>query len=85
MVLWNDHPLSIYAKPLKTLVDGVVYYDVDQDVKSREYITTEKARLIQKLVEAKKNGGNVVPVSISYDELNECEVDYHHATSILVR
>ena len=85
LVLWNDHPLSIYAKPLKTLVDGVVYYDVDQDVKSREYITTEKARLIQKLVEAKKNGGNVVPVSISYDELNECEVDYHHATSILVR
>ena len=85
LVLWNDHPLSIYAKPLKTLVDGIVYFDVDQDAKSREYIAAEKARLVQKLLDTKKNGGNVVPVSISYEELNECEVDYHHATSIIVR
>jgi imidazolonepropionase-like amidohydrolase len=26
-VLWNDNPLSIYAKVEKTIIEGVVYYD----------------------------------------------------------
>ena len=28
VVLWNDHPLSIYAKPLNTIIDGTVYFDI---------------------------------------------------------
>ena len=31
LVLWSDHPLSIYAQALKTIVDGVVYFDRDRD------------------------------------------------------
>ena len=27
LVLWSDEPLSIYAKPLYTLVDGIIYFD----------------------------------------------------------
>ena len=49
IVLWSDHPLSIYARVNKTLVDGIVYYDIDDDIKARQSIKTERARLIQKI------------------------------------
>lgn len=56
VVLWNDNPLSIYAKVEKTLIDGIVYYDAEEDVKLREEIRKERARLIQKMI-TEKNGG----------------------------
>lgn len=56
VVLWSDNPLSIYAKVEKTLVDGIVYYDAEDDAKMREEIRKERARLIQKMI-AEKNGG----------------------------
>src|SRR5580698_1065580 len=27
VVLWSDNPLSIYAKPLYSIVDGTIYFD----------------------------------------------------------
>ena len=48
VVLWSDNPLSIYAKAEKTLIDGVIYFDREEDTKKREYIQKERARLIQK-------------------------------------
>jgi hypothetical protein len=56
VVLWNDNPLSVYAKVEKTLIDGIVYYDAEEDVKMREEIRKERARLIQKMI-TEKNGG----------------------------
>lgn len=56
VVLWSDNPLSIYAKVEKTFVDGVCYYDNEEDKKKREWIKTERNRLIQKMLRAKKNG-----------------------------
>ena len=49
LVLWSDHPLSIYARVNKTLVDGIVYYDADEDIRARQDIAAERARLIQKI------------------------------------
>jgi len=54
LVLWSDHPLSIYAKPLKTIVDGIVYYDVERDIMLRKNIIQERNRLIQKMLGEKK-------------------------------
>ncbi|HMN88976.1 MAG TPA: amidohydrolase [Saprospiraceae bacterium] len=31
IVIFNAHPLSIYAVPQKTIVDGVVYFDISKD------------------------------------------------------
>ena len=56
LVLWNDNPLSIYAKAEKTMVDGVVYYDVAEDQQKRQVIREERARLIARMKEAKKGG-----------------------------
>ncbi len=57
LALWSDHPLSIYAKAEKTLVDGIVYYDMERDLAMRDAIRAERARLIQKMIKAKKSGG----------------------------
>jgi imidazolonepropionase-like amidohydrolase len=58
IVLWSDHPLSIYAKAEKTFVDGVLYYDIEKDKKLREEINAERNRLIQKMIVAKKGGAS---------------------------
>ena len=56
VVLWNNNPTSIYAKPEKTIVDGKILYDVNEDVKLRANMAKEKARIIQKMI-LEKNGG----------------------------
>ena len=53
LVLWSGHPLSIYSKAEKTLVDGTVYYDAATDLVRREEIQLERARLIEKMRQAK--------------------------------
>lgn len=54
VVLWNNHPLSIYAKPEKTIIEGIIYYDIMQDLKLRKDIEIERSRLIQKMKNEKK-------------------------------
>ncbi len=55
-VLWNDNPLSIYAKPLQTYVDGRLYFDIENDRQAREEISKERNRIIQKMIDDKKGG-----------------------------
>ena len=57
LVLWTDHPLSIYAIAEKTMVDGIVYFDQEEDQKRKYAIQLERARLIQKMKDAKGRGG----------------------------
>ena len=56
LVLWSDNPLSIYAKVEKTIIDGTIYFDKDIDLKMQIADRKEKARIIEKMIEAKKNG-----------------------------
>ena len=48
LVLWTGNPLSIYSKVEKTWIEGVLYYDVEEDEYLQSYLKSEKARLIQK-------------------------------------
>ncbi len=74
LVLWSDNPLSIYAKAEKTFVDGIMYYDVEKDAVMRKEIAMERTRIIQKLLEEKKDGGSTSPAKPSMRIINECEV-----------
>lgn len=56
VVLWSDNPLSIYAKAEKTWVDGILFFDRQEDVNMQEWVRTERARLIQKMQAGKKGG-----------------------------
>ncbi|RMG82059.1 MAG: amidohydrolase [Bacteroidetes bacterium] len=57
VVVWSDHPLSIYAKAEMTFVDGIKFFDRAEDAKMHEDIQKERNRLIQKMLAVKKNGG----------------------------
>lgn len=61
LVLWSDHPLSIYAKAEKTMIDGRIYYDIEEDAKKRNIVAKERARLMQKMQNAQKNGAATQP------------------------
>ncbi|KAA3639218.1 MAG: amidohydrolase [Proteobacteria bacterium] len=47
LVLWSDKPLSIYAQAEKTMVDGVIYFDRDQQTALERQINEEKMALIK--------------------------------------
>ena len=73
LVVWNDNPLSIYAKPEKTFVDGVLYYDLESDKLLRNDIRNEKARLVKKMMDAKKNGEKTQKAAKTDEELYHCD------------
>ena len=56
LVLWTDNPLSIYAKVEKTVIDGAVYFDAQQDLQKRQEIAQERARLTGKMRGDKLSG-----------------------------
>ncbi len=73
LVLWTDNPLSIYAKADKTIIDGQIYFDREEDAKLREEIKKERARIINKLIAEKNKGGKVVKPSGRRRGLDHCD------------
>ncbi len=72
VVLWSDHPLSIYAKAEKTIIDGVIYYDSERDLLLRNELQKERQRLIQKMLS--NEGEKSVPAaSNDKSKVKHCE------------
>lgn len=82
LVLWSDHPLSIYAKAEKTMVDGIIYFDREKDMEMRRQIAAERNRLIQKMLEEKRSGGPAGPATPSFRQVNSC-MDHAHTHGLL--
>jgi imidazolonepropionase-like amidohydrolase len=57
LVLWNNHPLSIYTKAEKTWIEGALYFDTEMDKQKREDIKKERNILIQLMAKEKNGGG----------------------------
>ncbi|MEC3965534.1 amidohydrolase family protein [Flagellimonas halotolerans] len=71
VVLWSDHPLSVYAKAEKTLIEGKVYFDLEKDKKLRESIKKERNQLIGMMLnENKKGEKSRTPVQSKKEEFN---------------
>ncbi|MBP1597670.1 MAG: amidohydrolase [Acidobacteria bacterium] len=45
LVIWNRHPLSIYAVAQKTIIDGQVYFDIQKDLEMRKRMEEERKSL----------------------------------------
>jgi imidazolonepropionase-like amidohydrolase len=60
LVLWSDHPLSIYAKVEKTFVDGICFFDREKDAQQKILVEQERSRIIQKMIQAKKGGERTI-------------------------
>lgn len=72
VVLWNNHPLSVYAKAEKTFVDGVCLFDMKEDQQKRQNIRVERNRLIQKMLSAKAAGEKTQPALYMKEKHYHC-------------
>ncbi len=53
-VIWNGNPLSSYSRVLQTWIDGRKYFDAEKDVAMRKQIRQQRAALIQRVLQVKK-------------------------------
>ncbi|MGM0480956.1 MAG: amidohydrolase family protein [Pseudomonadota bacterium] len=51
-VLWNNYPLSAYARAQQTWINGRKYFDRQQDQQRQQQVKAEKNALIQKVLAA---------------------------------
>jgi imidazolonepropionase-like amidohydrolase len=75
LVLWDNHPLSIYARSELTLVDGTAYYEKAKNEAMMKYIQTERARIIAKMKDVKSNGGKTTKYVPKPQHLWSCKED----------
>lgn len=76
VVLWNDHPLSMYAKPEKTLIEGAVYFDIEEDLQKRNAIKNERNELITMMLNEKNGGGKTQAPRKKTQRDFHCETDH---------
>ena len=72
LVLWSDNPLSIYAHPLQTWVDGRLMFSTELDAQKKLFIQSERTRLINLMLQAKANGETTVKPTTKFNTLYEC-------------
>jgi len=72
LVLWTDNPLSVYAKVDKTIIDGQIYFDKEEDSRLRQEIKSERARIIAKLLVEKQKGVKTVKPITKQQRLYHC-------------
>lgn len=73
LVLWNHHPLNMYAKAQMTMVEGVIYFSVEKDAKQREEIKNERNLLIAEMLKAKNKGMKTQPVVKKKERHMHCD------------
>ncbi len=73
LVLWSEHPMSVYAKAEMTFIDGIKYFDRKEDLKLREEIRKERARLVQKTLAAKASGASTQKVKGKWRKHYHCD------------
>ena len=83
VVVWSDHPLSIYAKSLYTIVDGIVYFDRVKDEEMQKLVDAERNRIVKKMNSEKKSGAPVTPAQPSYQIMHSCS-DHLHSHGLLI-
>ena len=75
VVLWTDHPMSIYAKAQTTIIEGRVYFDIDQDLAKRAAIKKERSLLMNMMLNEKNNGGKVQAPRKNVKRVLYCETE----------
>ncbi|MFT4611718.1 MAG: imidazolonepropionase-like amidohydrolase, partial [Gammaproteobacteria bacterium] len=73
VVLWTNHPMSIYAKAEKTIIEGVTYFDLKRDEMMRSQIKKEKSELINEMMKAKNKGLKTQPVKKKEKDQMHCD------------
>jgi len=72
VVLWNAHPLSVYAKPEYTIIEGKIYFSLEMDKKLRAELNAERNQLINMMLKAKNKGLKTQPIKKDTKEFLHC-------------
>ncbi|MBC31505.1 MAG: amidohydrolase [Muricauda sp.] len=73
LVLWSGHPMSVYSKAEKTMIEGAVYFDLEKDRQQREAIRKERAKLVKMMLQEKEGGGKTQGPRQNKKQRFECE------------
>ncbi|MEZ2416033.1 amidohydrolase family protein [Muriicola sp. E247] len=73
LVLWNAHPLSVYAKAEKTIIQGTTYFDLEEDKALREAVKKERSELVRMMLDEKDGGGKMQGPAQRKKERFNCE------------
>src|SRR5262249_6610375 len=57
LVIFSDHPFSVYTMPLTTFIEGEIYFDRETDLARREALKKEKEDLIKREREQRQGPG----------------------------
>ncbi|NJB87035.1 imidazolonepropionase-like amidohydrolase [Lewinella marina] len=77
LVLWNDNPLSIYARAERTYIDGKEYFNRAENEARREALLRERNALIQASLDAKNKGGKTQEPRGNSRRLLHCDSENH--------
>ena len=75
IVIWNNNPLSIYAKVEKTYIDGKLLFSLENNLKLMDRDLNEKMRIIKKMSKSK---GKSQEIEIKPDKLYHCDTIEHY-------
>ncbi|MCF6223413.1 MAG: amidohydrolase family protein [Flavobacteriaceae bacterium] len=73
IVLWSDNPLSINAKAEKTIIEGIVYFDMERDLQIRKAIKIERNKLTNLMLKEKSAGKSTQSPRKKETRLNHCD------------
>ncbi len=73
LVLWNENPLSIYARPDFTMIEGAIYFDKVKNESMQTEIQKERERIIQKMLSDKTKGKPTQKPKMVQPKMWHCE------------
>ncbi len=73
LVLWTDHPLSIYARANQTWVDGRCYYSIASDLEARKNLASERNRIVLLMMDKAAEGGPTREVEPEHEHNYHCD------------
>ncbi|WP_375577623.1 amidohydrolase family protein [Marivirga tractuosa] len=82
VVLWSDEPLSIYAKAEKTIIEGAIFFDREEQGDKLDAIQAERARLVAKMQGEKSNGKSTQKAKPKSQIIYHCETEIQNYSSL---
>ena len=76
LVLWNGHPMSVYSKAEKTIIEGKTYFDLALDKQKRIDIQKERNTLMAMMLTEKENGGSTKPPVKKPNKNFHCDTEF---------
>lgn len=73
LVLWNDHPLSVYARAEYTFVDGIRYFDRSKLESMMERDRKERNRIADAMKKAKDQGAETLKPARKMERYYHCD------------